>query len=255
MRPINADSEDTPHATKTLVIGGYMVCSALMLMVNKLTIHHLPAPGVVLFVQFISSAIFAKTTGTMGICEVDSLTNGKIQRFVPAACAQLATIFSGMKALQYSNVETFIVFRASTPLLLCVIDHACLGRELPSRRSTLCLAGLLFGTILYTITDSAFLVHGYKWIVIWYAAFAFDQAYLKHVIETVDMTPMGAVYYQNTIASLFTFLIIGLCGELSQLHNICLKATPSASPQPPAFLSPPPLRRYGPLSLSAALSG
>ena len=39
------------------------------------------------------------------------------------------------QVLQYSNVDTFIVFRASTPLLISVADYLFLGRELPSLRS------------------------------------------------------------------------------------------------------------------------
>jgi hypothetical protein len=33
--------------------------------------------------------------------------------------------------LVYSNVETFITFRSSTPLVLCIFDYLFLGRELP----------------------------------------------------------------------------------------------------------------------------
>ena len=64
-------------------------------------------------------------------------------------------------------METFIVFRASVPLFLCLIDYKFLGRELPGTRSALCLSGLLFGTLLYTMTDSYFEIHGYKWIAVW----------------------------------------------------------------------------------------
>jgi solute carrier family 35 protein len=237
--PTARDSEDTPVATKALVTGGYMACSALMLMVNKLSIHYLPAPGVVLLIQFITSAIFAKIIGVTGIDEVDALTLDKTKRFVPAVCAQLMTIFSGMKALQYSNVETFIVFRASVPLFLCLIDYKFLGRELPGTRSALCLSGLLFGTLLYTMTDSAFQIHGYKWIGVWYAAFAFDQAYLKHVVETVKMTPFGGVYYQNTLGSVGLFFIALVSGEFSGDNPKFHPATWSSQAPPPPCSNTP----------------
>ena len=45
---------------------------------------------------------------------------------MPVACAFLGAIFANIKTLQYANVETFIVFRSSTPLLVSV----SLGRGL-----------------------------------------------------------------------------------------------------------------------------
>jgi GDP-mannose transporter len=176
-------------------------------------VHHLPKPGIVLLTQFISSAIFAWTIGATGLSKVDNLTWEKVSKFWPAVCAQLATIFSGVKALQFCNVETFIVFRASVPLVLSFLDYKFLGRELPGLRSFLCLAGLLLGTTLYTLTDAQFEIHGYKWIAFWYCAFAFDQAYLKHVVDTVPMTPFGGVYYQNTLGSVGLLAIAFISGE------------------------------------------
>lgn len=201
------DLENAPSSTKFVATAGYMVCSSLMLMVNKLSIHYLPKPGIVLLIQFLTSAMFAFIIGASGVAEVDNLTWDKIQKFWPAVLAQLATIFSGVKALQYSNVETFVVFRASVPLVLSFLDYKFLGRQLPGARSALCLGGLLVGTAIYALTDSQFEVHGYKWIGIWYCAFAFDQAYLKHVVQTVPMTVFGGVYYQNTLGSVGLFAL------------------------------------------------
>ena len=40
-----------------------------------------------------------------------------------------------------------------------------------------------------------------------YCAFAFDQAYLKHVVEKVKMTPFGGVLYMNAIGSVPLLLL------------------------------------------------
>jgi hypothetical protein len=42
---------------------------------------------------------------------------------------------ANIKVLVYSNVETFITFRSSTPLVLCIFDYLFLGRELPGKTS------------------------------------------------------------------------------------------------------------------------
>jgi len=44
-----------------------------------------------------------------------------------------------MRALEISNIETVIIFRSCTPIAVSVCDHLFLGRELPSRRSSLAL--------------------------------------------------------------------------------------------------------------------
>jgi syndecan 4 len=43
--------------------------------------------------------------------------------------------------LQFANVETFVVFRASTPIVISLCDWLFLGRELPDRRSACALVG------------------------------------------------------------------------------------------------------------------
>ena len=89
-----------------------------------------------------------------------------------------------MKTLQYSNVETFIVFRSSTPLLISFCDYFFLGRQMPSRRSWLSLIGLLSGAVLYVKYDSAFDVRAYIWVALWFAVFTFDQV---RPIGTLDI--------------------------------------------------------------------
>ena len=46
----------SPTAIK-FAAGGYMICSSLMLITNKLAVHNLPAPQFVLFAQLFTSGI------------------------------------------------------------------------------------------------------------------------------------------------------------------------------------------------------
>lgn len=57
-----------------------------------------------------------------------------MKKFWVVAFVFLGTIFTNIKCLQYANVETFIVFRSSTPMLIAVLDYFFLGRELPDHR-------------------------------------------------------------------------------------------------------------------------
>ena len=146
-----------------------------MLVMNKLCVHLLPAPSFVLLSQFVASWLAVKLCGMCGFITVDKLEIGKLRAFLLVSVAFAACVFANIKTLQFANVETFIIFRASTPIFISVADWLFLGRELPSCRSACCLVVLLGGAIAYALTDSSFEVHGYKWVGIWYCIFCFDQ--------------------------------------------------------------------------------
>ena len=150
---------------------GYGACSSLMLIVNKLAVHLLPAPSFVLLLQFFFSWFAVKVVGCSGCIVVDKLEWKKLLAFLPVSLAFLAAVFANIKTLQFANVETFVVFRASTPLTISICDYLCLGRELPSFRSAICLVALLGAAAAYVATDAHFVVHGYIWVGIWYIIF------------------------------------------------------------------------------------
>ena len=137
-----------PKAEKWKVafaIVGYMLCSSLMLLSNKVAVHFLPAPSFVLFCQlsltgspshnlnfprkFCTFWAFGVWACGFFCIEVDSLEEHKVRSYSLVALIFLSTIFANIKILQYSNVETFIVFRASTPLLISVMDWFFLGNN------------------------------------------------------------------------------------------------------------------------------
>jgi len=216
------DAEDVDSFTRGAVIAGYMLVSSLLLIVNKLSVYYVDRAAVILFLQFAFSAIAAWGAGRLGVLECDKLEAAKLWAFVPAAMAQMGTIYTGMKAIQYSNVDTFIVFRASTPIALSVVDVLFLGREWPHLKSCCCLALMLLGTGIYVLTDHEFVaqMNGYMWIGIWYVTMVFDFAYLKHVVDNVPMSTCGRVLYQNLLGSIgFGCVAVGL-GELEGLGGI-----------------------------------
>jgi GDP-mannose transporter len=191
---------------------GYATCSSLMLVVNKVCVHMLPAPSFVLLMQVSSAWISVKACGLMGMVEVDELELPKLKSFFWVSVAFLACIFANIKTLQYCNVETFIVFRASTPVVIGVADWLFLGRELPNTRSSLSMLALVVGAGAYMYTDASYVVHGYRWVAIWFCTFCFDQLYIKHVVDSVAVrSNWGRVFYTNLWSSiLLLFLTVAL---------------------------------------------
>lgn len=173
-----------------------------MLIVNKLAVHLLPAPSFVLLAQVTCSWVAVKACGICGFIDVDELEWAKAKAFFLVSVAFLACIFANIKILQYCNVETFIVFRASTPIVIGIADWIFLGRELPNCRSIIAMLFLVVGACMYMYFDSAFVVQGYIWVGIWYCIFSFDQLYIKHAVDNVQVrSNWGRVYYTNLWAS------------------------------------------------------
>jgi len=215
---MNAKGGSKPgSAAATIAVLGYMLCSSLMLIVNKLAVHHLPAPSFVLLSQLVASAVACRALGLMGVIEVEPLHWDKIKQFWIVPCAFLGTVFANIKILQYANVETFIVFRSSTPLLISIADYVFLGRELPSTRSWACLGLLLIGAVGYVLNDKFFRVDAYLWVVVWFIVFSFDQIYIKHKVDSVKMTTWTQVYYTNSLATPILLSILVGTGELTTL--------------------------------------
>ena len=172
------------------------------------------------------TAVVVKAFAAMGKIECDALEKTKVQKFLPVALIFLSTIFTNMKSLQYANVETFMVFRFSTPLVVSIADYLFLGRKLPNARSWMCLFALLVGAFGYATTDSSFHVKGYAFCALWYVIFCMDQIYLKHVINTVKMdSTWGRVFYSNFLASVpLVFTFINDSDEIEALKNMSTSA-------------------------------
>ena len=75
-------------------------------------------------------------------------------------CAFAAGIYSNMRALAVSNVETIIVFRACTPMCVAVIEYLFMNREFPSSKSVGSLLVVMLGAGLYVSVDAEFKMGG-----------------------------------------------------------------------------------------------
>jgi len=220
-KTVSTNDGNTPCASSasktTLIIGYYALCSSTMLIINKVAVHFLPAPTFLLVCQLAASALAVKACSRAGLIEADPLEWSKIKRFCFVVVGFLGTIYANMKVLQHSNVETFITFRSSTPLVLSLCDYLFLGRTLPGAQSWCCLVALLMGAAGYVMVDSGFRVEAYAWLCLWYIFFVFDTVYVKHMCESVQMTNWGRVYYTNTLALPVVATVLVLTGEHAML--------------------------------------
>lgn len=211
-------------------IAYYSLCSSCLLIVNKVALHIVPAPVFLLSLQLWFAVVFVYVLQAFDLLHVEPLCLKKSVKFIPVVVSFLGTLFSNAKVLQFSNVETFITFRASTPLVLCVCDYLFLGRNLPSARSVTCLFGLLVSSAGYALFDHAFDVRAYSWLGIWYVCFTAYEVVVKHMCDTVAVDNWTRVVYTNAMAgTLLAFAIPFVKGEHATVAALPWTATDTST--------------------------
>lgn len=179
----------------------YMLSSSTMLILNKMALANFNSPAGLLIIQLWFSACFVFILGRSGVVEMNELSYKTANKFKLVPLSFLLILYANMKILQHSNVETFIIIRASTTVIMSILDVEFLNRQLPTLKSWVSIVGVLLCTIGYGLAEHTDLTSdSLLWIVIWYSLFCFDQIYIKHVVDTFkSMNRWDMVFYNNSI--------------------------------------------------------
>eukprot|EP01134_Creolimax_fragrantissima_P006456 CFRG6456T1 len=162
-------------------IAAYSVCSGTLLLLNKLVLHFIPMPALVTLVQLVVAVLLVYSLSFMKVAKVDPLVKEKVIPYAYYTVAFTMGVYSNMRALANSNVETVIVFRALTPLAVSGLDYMFLGRDLPSTRSLLALCSIVAGAFIYVYGDNQFGVEGfYGHRLLWLELSACSISYNLH---------------------------------------------------------------------------
>mmetsp|Transcript_46844 Transcript_46844/g.111473 ORF Transcript_46844/g.111473 Transcript_46844/m.111473 type:complete len:335 (+) Transcript_46844:113-1117(+) len=188
-----------------IAIVAYMTCSSVALVANKVVMFYMKAPGFVFCLQLLATVFFIFSTSALSLIDVDKITLPNVRAFLPYIASFVLCLYSNGKALEASNIETVIVFRACTPLFVSVLDFIFLGREFPSLRSLAALVGVVVGAVLYVQADGEFALQGfraYKWVTINLCGIVFEMVYGKALISGIQFkNPVwGATMYTNLLA-------------------------------------------------------
>lgn len=201
-----------PRKEVTLSILAYSICSGSLVLINKLILHHINFPSLVVTFQFVATVVFIYTAKTLKKLPVDDLQVRFIIPYLYYIIAFSLGVFCNMQSLSQSNVETVIVFRALSPCLVAILDALFLGREWPSRRSWVAITGIAVGAYGYALHDPKFQEQGltgaYFWPMCYLLLISFEMAYGKRLIASVDLkTKSGPVLYTNLLG---IFPMLGL---------------------------------------------
>jgi len=201
----NLESESS-YAEVVLAVVGYSLCSSTLLLANKAAMVYLPLPAIVSFIQIFSSVVALFVMKSLFGMKIDDLEWSKIKPYGLYIVAFVSAIYSNMQALNHSNVETVIVFRACTPIAVTFIEYMWMGRDFPSTRSSISLLVVAVGAICYCMSDSEFAMKGleaYYWVLAYFFLITFEMTYGKKLTSSVKMESVwGPVLYCNLLAVL-----------------------------------------------------
>ncbi|WZY75205.1 hypothetical protein YC2023_021589 [Brassica napus] len=191
------------YATSSLVIG-YALCSSL-LAVNY------PA------LQYLTSSLSVFLLGKLRLLRHDPFSLPTATRFLPAAAVFYLAIFTNTNLLRHANVDTFIVFRSLTPLLVAAADTLLRSQPPPSGLTFLSLLVILAGAVGYVANDSAFTLTAYSWALGYLVTITTEMVYIKHMVSSLDLNTWGFVLYNNLLSLMIAPVFWFLTGEHTEV--------------------------------------
>lgn len=208
----------------------YSICSGSLLLINKVVLTHIPSAPLVTAIQ---CAVCIASIGSgayfFGRPSLGTLSRPVLEAYGLYSILFVLGIYSNMRALEVTNVDTVIVFRSTIPLLVSAADWALMGREAPSLRSLISMLIVVLGCALFVATDAAFHIQGwgaYGWVLIYVLCIAGEMVFGKVITSKHEATLGASVFLTNSFA-VIPFLVIGAStGELSRgLHANYFTAT------------------------------
>lgn len=152
----------TPQQEVVLSVLSYSLCSGSLVLINKLTLHYLPFPSLVIAFQLAACIFLVYTAKLFGYIDVDPFNWQYVKPYMLYIIFFSFGVYCNMRSLATSNVETVIVFRALAPVIVAFLDTMFLGREWPSQRSWAGLLTLVLGAYMYANEDEKFQTQGYS---------------------------------------------------------------------------------------------
>mmetsp|Transcript_4159 Transcript_4159/g.6058 ORF Transcript_4159/g.6058 Transcript_4159/m.6058 type:complete len:355 (+) Transcript_4159:205-1269(+) len=212
----------SPQAEVIAAVISYSLCSGSLVLVNKLILHFLPFPSLVIVVQLLAAIFLIYGGNFFGIMDIDEMKWEFLKPYMIYTVAFSTGVYTNMMCLSTSNVETVIVSRALSPLVVSFLDPIFLGRELPSKRSIAALATIVIGAIGYASSDEKFLYQGisaYFWPFLYLIVITFEMVYGKKIVKSCEFkTLSGPVQYTNILGWPPMLIFASMGGEFDRLE-------------------------------------
>ncbi|GMH18944.1 hypothetical protein Nepgr_020785 [Nepenthes gracilis] len=218
MIPVKFDASKQYYATGSLVVG-YALCSSLLAVINKYAITKFNYPGLLTALQYLTSALGVWILGKLRFLHHDPFMIDIAKKFLPGAVVFYLAIFTNTNLLRHANVDTFIVFRSCTPLLVAIADTTFRKQPFPSRFTFISLVIILGGAIGYVVTDSAFTLTAYSWAFAYLVTITTEMVYIKHIVMNIGLNTWGLVLYNNLLSLMMAPLFWLITGEYAEVFD------------------------------------
>lgn len=234
MASVRLEASKQYYATSSLVIG-YALCSSLLAVINKFAITKFNYPGLLTALQYLTSALGVWVLGKLGFLHHDPFTLDTAKKFLPAAFVFYLAIFTNTNLLRHANVDTFIVFRSLTPLLVAIADTTFRKQPCPSKLTFVALVIILGGAVGYVATDNGFSLTAYSWAFAYLVTITTEMVYIKHMVTNLGLNTWGFVLYNNLLSLMMAPLFWVLTGEYSDVFAAMSSSTGGDFFEPVAF--------------------
>lgn len=199
----------------------YCACSSSLLFFNKIAVSEL-APGDMVVIQIAFSTTLCGALAQAKVISIDgAFEPRRVKLFSLYVFAFVGSIYSSAMALRHSNVETVIVFRASTPLAVSALEVVFLGRQVPDAKSLTALLATAISAAFYVATDAQFIVEGlagYSWCFAYFGLVCFEMTFGKHLVsKSVRTGVWESVFLTNFMALPILIVVAVLTGDMRHL--------------------------------------
>jgi len=114
----------------------YSACAATLLVFNKLAVRAVPSSSFNVAIQLLAAAVISRGLGIAGFVDCPGLQTKKVKKFLPVTILFTLCLYTNVKALSGTSVNTLIVTRASTPIFVAVPMPASDARARPTTVAT-----------------------------------------------------------------------------------------------------------------------
>ena len=210
---------DIPTKDYIIAAVAYSLCAATLLVINKASVDSIPSPAIVVASQLLFSALAVKMGVALGKIEAAPLEPIKVKQFMGVSLLFTLCLVTNVKALQSTSVQTVIVMRACSPIFVALFDWLYLKTGLPHSTTWACLVGIALGAVIYCAFDTGFSMSNYVWPLIYFVSICSEMVFVKHIINTVEMSTWTRVYYNNALGFVPVLLFGWIFGEYSTMGD------------------------------------
>ena len=202
---MQTEHEQQPERVSTQSIAvfvAYFIVSSTMLLFNKACMIVLPAPCTVTLLQVTVTTCLIVTAWCCSLVDIQTVNRHILSQYLVYSILFVLGINFTMRSLAITNVETVLLFRSCSPILVSCIDTLCLHREIPSRRSFLAMLCIVLGATWFAAselqTQSTRITHTGMYVnAINLVLTAILMTWGKHVTDTCDLNLTTSVFICN----------------------------------------------------------